>query len=160
LTRQLLTFSRKQVLRPELVGVNEVVANLEPMLRRLLHEDIDVRTEFGMGVGYVRVDRNQLEQVLLNLAINAKDAMPAGGVLTIKTARDEVNRTSHERRAGPQGDYVVLEVSDTGVGMDPQTQARLFEPCFTTEGTGQRHRPWSRHCPRHRGAERRIHFRS
>jgi CheY-like chemotaxis protein len=137
LTRQLLTFSRKQVLRPELVGMNEVVANLEPMLRRLLHEDIEVRTELGMGVGYVRVDRNQLEQVLLNLAINAKDAMPAGGVLTIKTARDEVNRAGHEGRADRPGDYVVLEVSDTGVGMDQQTQARLFEPFFTTKEPGK-----------------------
>ena len=118
-------------------GREPVVANLEPMLRRLLHEDIELRTELGMGLGYVRVDRNQLEQVLLNLAINAKDAMPAGGVLTIKTAHEEVNRASHERREDREGDYVVLEVSDTGVGMDAQIQAHLFEPFFTTKEPGK-----------------------
>jgi two-component system, cell cycle sensor histidine kinase and response regulator CckA len=137
LTRQLLTFSRKQMLRPEIVDVNGVVANLEPMLRRLLHEDIELRTELGMGLGYVRVDRNQLEQVLLNLAINAKDAMPAGGLLTIRTSRDEVTGASHERREDRQGEYVVLEVSDTGVGMDARMQAHLFEPFFTTKEPGK-----------------------
>ncbi len=137
LTRQLLTFSRKQVLRPELVDVNRVVASLEPMLRRLLHEDIELRTELGMGLGYVRVDSNQLEQVLLNLAANAKDAMPAGGVLTIKTARDEVCPAPDQRPENREGDYVVLEVSDTGIGMDAETQAHLFEPFFTTKEPGK-----------------------
>lgn len=138
LTRQLLTFSRKQVVRPELVDVNGVVVNMEPMLRRLLHEDIELRVELGMGLGFVRVDRSQLEQVLLNLVVNAKDAMPAGGTLTISTARDEGNGTSPERRDDPVGGYLVLTVSDTGVGMDAQVQAHLFEPFFTTKepGTG------------------------
>jgi CheY-like chemotaxis protein len=132
-----LTFSRKQVLRPELVDVNRIVANLEPMLRRLLHEDIELRIELGMGLGFIRVDGHQLEQVLLNLAINAKDAMPAGGVLTIRTARDEENRSGQEGHEGRPGDYVILEVSDTGVGMDAQIQAHLFEPFFTTKEPGK-----------------------
>ena len=137
LTGQLLTFSRKQVLRPELVDVSSVAVNLEPMLRRLLREDIDLRLELGMDLGFVRVDRSQLEQVLLNLAINARDAMPGGGVLTIRTAHDGGNGTSRERREDRDGEYVVLEVSDTGVGMDPQTQAHLFEPFFTTKEPGK-----------------------
>jgi nitrogen-specific signal transduction histidine kinase len=137
LTRQLLTFSRKQVLRPELADANQVVANLEPMLRRLLHEDVELRTGLGGGVGSVRVDRSQLEQVLLNLAINARDAMPAGGVLTINTSRDQVTSASHERREDREGDFVVLTVSDTGVGMDAQVQARIFEPFFTTKDLGK-----------------------
>jgi CheY-like chemotaxis protein len=107
------------------------------MFRRVLREDIELRIRLGMGVEFVRVDRNQLEQVLLNLAINARDAMPAGGVLTIQTAHEAVNRTSHEQRADREGDYVVLEVSDTGVGMDAQTQAHLFEPFFTTKEPGK-----------------------
>jgi two-component system, cell cycle sensor histidine kinase and response regulator CckA len=137
LTRQLLTFSRKQVLQPELVDVSRAVANVEPMLRRVLREDIELRIRLGTGVEFVRADRNQLEQVLLNLAINARDAMSAGGVLTIRTTHEEVNRTSHEQRADREGDYVVLEVSDTGVGMDAQTQAHLFEPFFTTKEPGK-----------------------
>jgi CheY-like chemotaxis protein len=108
------------------------------MLRRVLREDIDLRIRLATDVEFVRVDRNQLEQVLLNLAINARDAMPGGGVLTITTTHEVVNRTSHEQRADREGDFVVLEVSDTGVGMDAQTQAHLFEPFFTTKepGTG------------------------
>jgi two-component system, cell cycle sensor histidine kinase and response regulator CckA len=136
LTRQLLTFSRKEMRRLELVDVNRVVANLEPMLRRLLHEDLELRIRLGMGVEFVRADRSQLEQVLLNLAINARDAMPAGGVLTIKTTHEQVNRTSHEQRADREGDYVVLEVSDTGVGIDAHILAHLFEPFFTTKEPG------------------------
>jgi PAS domain S-box-containing protein len=137
LTGQLLTFSRKQVVRPELVDVNRIVANVEPMLRRLLPEDIDLRLGLGTGLGYVRADRNQLEQVLLNLAINAKDAMPAGGMLAIRTARHEASRITHERREDREGDYVVLEVSDTGVGIDPQIREQLFEPFFTTKEPGK-----------------------
>lgn len=137
LTRQLLTFSRRQVLQPELVDVNRAVANLEPMLGRVLREDIELRIRLGIGVEFVRVDRNQLDQVLLNLAINARDAMPAGGVLTISTTHEEVNRTNHEQRADREGDYAVLEVSDTGVGMDAQTRAHLFEPFFTTKEPGK-----------------------
>ncbi len=136
-TRQLLTFSRKQVLRPELVDVNQVVANLEPMLQRLLHEDVELRIGLGMDLGFVRVDRNQLELVLLNLALNARDAMRAGGVLTINVARADKNAISHERREDRELGYVVLEVSDTGVGMDAQTQAHLFEPFFTTKDPGK-----------------------
>lgn len=137
LTRQLLTFSRKQVLQPEVVDVNRAVAHLEPMLRRVLREDIELHIRLGIGVQFVRADRNQLEQLLLNLAINARDAMPAGGVLTITTTHEEVNRTSHEQRADREGDYAVLEVADTGVGMDAQTRAHLFEPFFTTKEPGK-----------------------
>jgi PAS domain S-box-containing protein len=137
LTRQLLTFSRKQVQKPELVDVNRAVVNLEPMLRRVVREDIDLRIQPVAGVEFVRADRHQLEQVLLNLAINARHAMPAGGVLTISTSHEQVNRTSHEHRADREGHYVVMEVSDTGVGMDAQVQAHLFEPFFTTKEPGK-----------------------
>jgi two-component system cell cycle sensor histidine kinase/response regulator CckA len=133
LTRQLLTFSRKHVVRPELVDVNRVVVNLEPMLRRVLREDIELRIELATVPGIVLADRSQLDQVLLNLSINAKDAMPAGGVLTITTARAAGEQFRDDRA----GDYVALTVSDTGVGMDAQVQAHLFEPFFTTKEPGK-----------------------
>jgi len=132
LTRQLLAFSRQQVLAPQVLDLNEVVADMDRLLRRLLGEDIDLRIVPAQDVGAVRADPGQLEQVIVNLAVNARDAMPKGGKLTIETA----NATLDESYATP-GRYVLLAVSDSGVGMDPETQARIFEPFFTTKERGQ-----------------------
>jgi signal transduction histidine kinase len=130
LTRQLLAFSRKQVLNPAVVSLNDVVARAETFLRRLIAEDITLRTELAPDLRNVRVDPGQMEQVVLNLAVNARDAMPRGGLLTIATANEQ---TAELRR-------VVLYVTDTGTGMSPEVQAQMFEPFFTTKegskGTG------------------------
>ncbi len=130
LTRQLLAFSRKQLLRPEAVDLNETVMGMEPMLRRLLTEDIAMVLELSPGLERVHADRGQLEQVLMNLAVNARDAMPMGGRLTISTreaqAADDVPNAA-----------VALSVSDTGTGIDEATQARIFEPFFTTKPAGK-----------------------
>ena len=138
LTQQLLAFSRKQVLRAIAVDVNVVVADIDKMLRRMIGEDIDLVTVLRSGVAPVKADPNQLEQVVLNLAINARDAMPHGGRLTIETANIELD-DSYARQHLPAtpGHYVLLAVSDTGHGMDEETKAHLFEPFFTTKGVGK-----------------------
>ena len=138
LTRQLLAFSRQQVLAPQLVDVNELVAEIRSMLARLLGEDVALQVVPGAGLGAVHVDRGQLEQVLLNLAVNARDAMPEGGRLTIATTtvRLDANYAKPHATAKP-GPYVILSVSDTGTGMDEQTKAHLFEPFFTTKEKGK-----------------------
>jgi signal transduction histidine kinase len=136
LTRRLLAFSRQQLVQPSVLGVHDVVAGLEPMLRRLLAEDVrlEVRTR---GVrGRALADRGQLEQILMNLVVNARDAMPGGGVLTIETAELLVDEASGGRRDVPAGRYVQLCVQDTGVGMDDAVRARAFDPFFTTKPTG------------------------
>ncbi|HJL14577.1 MAG TPA: response regulator [Sandaracinaceae bacterium LLY-WYZ-13_1] len=124
LTRQLLAFGRRQVLLPRNVDLNELVAGMGRMLDRLIPETIRVELSLGDGLGAVHADPGQLEQVVANLAVNARDAMPDGGVLTLKTG--EARRE--------QGPMVLLEVHDTGLGMDEETQARIFEPFFTTKG--------------------------
>ena len=138
LTRQLLAFSRQQVLQPRVMDVNTLIRDLERMLRRLIGEDVELATVLEPDMWPVMADGGQLEQVLLNLVVNARDAMPAGGVITIETS----NLVVDERviRAHPfvePGEFAVLTVSDTGVGMDAKVQARVFEPFFTTKPAGE-----------------------
>jgi len=137
LTRQLLAFSRKQVLQPSALDMNEVVTELGKMLHRVIGEDIAVQINTAPELWTVKVDQNQMEQVLLNLALNARDAMPNGGKLTIATRNEEVDSTRSRKDSPQPGNYVVLEVSDTGVGMDAETQTHVFEPFFSTKGLGK-----------------------
>jgi CheY-like chemotaxis protein len=136
LTRQLLAFGRRQILQPEVLDVGEVVAHVLPMLRRLIGEDITVTTDL-QPVPTIRADRTQVQQVLLNLAVNARDAMPLGGVLTIRTARTQVDARDNGGPDLAPGQYVVLEVTDTGHGVDSTMTDRIFEPFFTTKAFGQ-----------------------
>ena len=138
LTRQLLAFSRQQVLTPQIVNLGDVVYGVEKMLRRVIGEDVDLVTVLGSDVGAVKADVGQLEQVLMNLAVNARDAMPTGGKLTIETANVEHDPDyAREQEAAPVSRFVMLAVSDTGTGMDEATKARIFEPFFTTKEVGK-----------------------
>ncbi len=135
LTRQLLAFSRKQMLAPKILDLNEVVAENLKMLTRMIGEDIDLVMVPGSAIGAVRADPGQIDQVIMNLAVNARDAMPQGGKLTIETANvalDENFARTHTPLTA--GDYIMLAISDTGIGMDNETQSRIFEPFFTTKG--------------------------
>jgi PAS domain S-box-containing protein len=138
LTRQLLAFSRQQVLQPTVLEVNKLVSDLEKMLRRLLGEDVELGTRLAPTTGRVKADPGQLEQVIMNLAVNARDAMPNGGKLTLETGNvdlDEAYAADHyPARAGP---FVMLAVSDTGIGMSEETQVHMFEPFFTTKEKGK-----------------------
>ena len=136
LTRQLLAFSRKQMLAPKVLDLNEVVAENLKMLTRMIGEDIDLVMVPGPTLGSVRADPGQIDQVIMNIAVNARDAMPQGGKLTIETANVTLDE-NFTRTHAPliPGDYVMLAISDTGVGMDNETQARIFEPFFTTKGS-------------------------
>ncbi|MDO8478344.1 MAG: ATP-binding protein [Candidatus Rokubacteria bacterium] len=138
LTRQLLAFSRKQVLQRRVLNLNSVVVEMEKMLRPLIGEDIVLLTVFEPALGPVNADPGQLEQVILNLTVNARDAMPQGGQIVLKTENVQLDAATAARQPGLQaGGYAVLAVSDTGVGMDPTTQARIFEPFFTTKEPGK-----------------------
>jgi PAS domain S-box-containing protein len=138
LTRQLLAFGRRQVLKPEAVNLNEVITEMEKMLARLIGEDIELVTFLEPELALVEADPGQIEQVIMNLAINARDAMPKGGRLTIETANVDIEDVSTDRRdVVPAGTYVTLAVSDTGIGMDDYVQSKIFEPFFTTKETGQ-----------------------
>jgi two-component system, cell cycle sensor histidine kinase and response regulator CckA len=138
LTRQLLAFSRKQIMEPKVLSVHTVVGEMEKMLRRLIGEDIDLVTSTVPDLWLVKADRGQIEQVVMNLAVNARDAMPSGGRLTIETANVEFDAsTSHPTIALAPGKYVVLSVTDNGCGMDEKTQAHIFEPFFTTKEKGK-----------------------
>ncbi len=138
LTRQLLAFSRRQVLAPRVLDVNTVVASVDNMLGRLIGADVELKTALAPELGAVRADPGQLEQVIMNLVVNARDAMPRGGKLTIETANAELDESyALEHPAVVAGPYVMLAVSDSGVGMDAATQARIFEPFFTTKEKGK-----------------------
>jgi len=138
LTRQLLTVSRRQVVQPVLLDLNAVVADLTVMLRRVIGENVQLRTVASPVLGLVKADRGQIEQVLMNLVINARDAMPKGGTITIGTDMATLDADYAERHMGvPPGRYVVLSVSDTGHGMDAETQRHIFEPFFTTKEKGK-----------------------
>jgi PAS domain S-box-containing protein len=139
-TRQLLAFTRQQFLRPEVLPVNGVVQDLEKMLRRVLGEDHVLELALAADAGEIRADRGQLAQVLVNLMLNARDAMPGPGRVTITTRATVLDArygAHHDGVGIPHGEYVQLSVSDTGVGMDRETQARIFEPFFTTKPVGQ-----------------------
>ncbi len=136
LTRQLLAFSRKQVLRPVVLDVNDIVGGVITMLARAMPENIRLSTMLGTSLDQVFVDRGQLEQVLMNLAVNARDAMPNGGSLSIETTNAVLDATYAGLHGGTPGPHVVLSVRDTGIGMDAPTRDRIFEPFFTTKAVG------------------------
>jgi PAS domain S-box-containing protein len=138
LTRQLLAFGRKQVLQPKVLNLNEAVEGIESMLSRLLGEQVELSTVLAGDLGYTRADPGQIEQVLVNLAINARDAMPDGGRLTVTTANVELDELFTQQHAGAEpGQYVMLAVEDTGCGMSRETLDRIFDPFFTTKPAGQ-----------------------
>src|SRR6516165_3922581 len=138
LTRQLLMFSRQQILQPVVLDVNRIVSNTEEMLRRLIKENIEIAVILEPNLDRVSADAGQIEQVILNLVVNARDALPKGGKLTIQTHNVQIGNDSGQAESGilPRR-FVLLEVTDTGTGMDHDTQARIFEPFFTTKAVGK-----------------------
>ncbi len=136
LTRKLLAFSRRQVLTPSVFDLDRVLQELAPILRRLTGDDVDFRLKTG-SAGHVKADPSQVEQVVVNLVLNARDAMPGGGTLTVETGRVAFDEAEAPAHGVPAGEYATFSVADTGVGMDEATRARLFEPFFTTKGRGQ-----------------------
>jgi PAS domain S-box-containing protein len=137
LTRQLLAFSRKQLLELKVIDVNTVIGDMERLLRPLIGENIELVTRLSTQTGHTRADAGQLEQVIMNLVVNAKDAMPEGGKLTIQSSDVNVRQNFSEHRFIQPGHYAVISVADTGHGMDAETQSRIFEPFFTTKEKGK-----------------------
>jgi len=138
LTRQLLAFSRRQLLQPKVLDLNDLIVEVSRLLKRLLREDIEYNVRLGESLGRVLADPGQIEQVLLNLTVNAADAMPEGGTLTIETQNVHVDeRFALTRASLVPGEYILLAVTDSGHGMSPETKARIFEPFFTTKEPGK-----------------------
>jgi CheY-like chemotaxis protein len=138
LTHQLLAFSRQQILEPKVLDLNTVVADTQKMLRRLIGEHVHLATALQPNLSFVKVDPGQIGQVIINLAINARDSMPQGGILTIETSEAEL--AEQDAGKSPQAEtrrFVVMAISDTGCGMTPETKARIFEPFFTTKDVGK-----------------------
>jgi signal transduction histidine kinase len=138
LTRQLLAYSRQQVLEPQIIDLNDVVRKIEPLIRRLIGEDIDFKIDLDEKLGRVKADPGQIEQVIMNLAINARDAMPVGGKLIVETSNIDANEDYvRQHTTVAPGPYATLSVSDTGMGFDRATKDRIFEPFFTTKQKGK-----------------------
>jgi CheY-like chemotaxis protein len=138
LVRQLLAFSRKQVLKPKILDLNSIVLNLDKLLRRLLAETVEMKTIAGKDVGAVKADPSQIEQVIMNLVVNARDAMPKGGRILIETSNVDLDDTYAQDHATVRpGRYVMLAVTDTGIGMTSDTVAHIFEPFYTTKESGR-----------------------
>jgi len=138
LTKQLLGFGRRQIVNPQVLDLNIVVSDMGKMLRHIISEDIDLQTSQADNLWPIKVDPSQMEQVLVNLVVNARDAMPRGGALLIETANVVLDQVQAARHLDVRpGEYVLLAVSDTGVGMDEETKAHLFEPFFTTKEVGK-----------------------
>ncbi|HVH50085.1 MAG TPA: ATP-binding protein [Candidatus Bathyarchaeia archaeon] len=138
LTKQLLAFSRQQFIEPRVVDTNAIVRDIEKLLRRLIGEDVELMIRLQANAGNIKVDPSQLEQILMNLAVNARDAMPDGGKLILETAHVDLDEAYARQHLGAQaGDFQMLAVSDTGTGMDSQPLARIFEPFFTTKADGR-----------------------
>jgi signal transduction histidine kinase/ActR/RegA family two-component response regulator len=136
LTRQLLAYSRRQVLQPKVIDLNTIVGDMQAILRRVLEENLRIEMRLAPELPRIRADQSQVEQVVMNLAINARDAMPHGGTLLLETAALEVPEGAPDAEA-PPGSWVRLSISDTGTGIPPEVRAHLFEPFFTTKGVGQ-----------------------
>jgi len=137
LIHQLLSFSRKQVIWPRIIDVNSVLIETDKILHRLINEDIQMSLLLGSDIGCVKAEPGQVEQVVMNLVVNARDAMPQGGQLTIETTNAQVDDSEAQRHHVAAGEYVVVQITDTGSGMSPETKARIFEPFFTTKATGR-----------------------
>jgi signal transduction histidine kinase/ActR/RegA family two-component response regulator len=139
LTKQLLAFSRKQILQPKVIDLNELVGDMEKLLRRVIGERFNLQTHPDAEIGRVKADPSQIEQVVLNLGVNARDAMPRGGELVIRTANVRLDRATAPQISASlaPGEYVLLSVTDTGAGMDEETKSHIFEPFFTTKGPGK-----------------------
>ncbi|HLY16518.1 MAG TPA: ATP-binding protein [Bryobacteraceae bacterium] len=137
LTRQLLAFSRRQILQPQLLNVNTLITQMSGLLGRLIRENIELTFVPGTDVGFIRADPNQIEQVVMNLTVNAQDALAQGGKISIETARVRIDSTNGQNSPSEPGDYVRIIVRDTGEGMDRETQAHVFEPFFTTKKVGE-----------------------
>jgi two-component system cell cycle sensor histidine kinase/response regulator CckA len=137
LTRQLLAFSRKQVLKPQTIDMNEIIRNMKKMLQRLIGEDIELILHLDSETGYIKADPSQMEQVIMNLVVNASDAMPQGGRVNIMTSSMYLNSSKNGNGSSPKRKYMALKISDTGTGMDKETQSHIFEPFFTTKAVGK-----------------------